>query len=156
MRLIERLNSPVTVAVVLVVVLAVDGYLLYRYQQALPSTGDEAANNTAVEETSPASGEEPTATEQTTSSPEEGGSGVQVLVSVVNEPVGVAVLEDEQVVYDQLTNPGFSEEFEAEEAVTVMAADGGAVQVGVDGENPEPLGPAGELANRIFTAGSES
>jgi hypothetical protein len=68
----------------------------------------------------------------------------------------VAVLEDEQVVYDQLTNPGFSEEFEAEEAVTVMAADGGAVQVGVDGENPEPLGPAGELANRILTAESES
>ena len=46
------------------------------------------------------------------------------------------------VVHDRVTNPGFSKEFEAEEAVTVGAADGGAVQVGIDGDSPEPLGLA--------------
>jgi hypothetical protein len=55
-----------------------------------------------------------------------------------------------------VTNPGFSEEFEAEEAVTVGAADGGAVQVGIDGENSEPLGPSGEPATRTFTPEPES
>jgi hypothetical protein len=156
-RLLERLNSPIAVAVVLVIVLVVDGILLYRYQRAFPPTGDQATYNTAAEETSPPLGREPTATEETPSSPkDEEGSGVRVLVSVVNEPVGVTVLEDGQVVHDQVTNPGFSEEFEAEEAVSVVAANGGAVLVGVDGENPEPLGPAGEPADRIFAAESES
>ena len=55
-----------------------------------------------------------------------------------------------------MTNPGFSEEFEAEEAVIVRATVGGAVQVGVDGENSEPLGPSGEPARRTFTSEPES
>jgi hypothetical protein len=58
--------------------------------------------------------------------------------------------------WPRVTNPGFSEEFEAEEAVIVRATDGGAVQVGVDGENPEPLGLSGEPATRTFTPESES
>jgi len=145
------------------VFLALDGFLFYRYQQALQSTGDETANApveeaslsldkepTETEETSSSIDEEPTAAEETTS------SRAQVLVSVVNVPIGLRVLEDGQVVHDQVTNPGFSEEFEAEEAVTVGAADGGAVQVGIDGENSEPLGPSGEPATRTFTPEPES
>ncbi len=170
MRLLERLNSPIAFAVVLMVFLALDGFLFYRYQQALQSTGDETANApfeeaslsleeepTETEETSSSIEEEPTAAEEPTSSPvEEQGGGVQVLASVVNGPIGLSVRVDGQVVYDQVTNPGFSEEFEAEEAVIVRATDGGAVQVGVDGENPEPLGLSGEPARRIFTPEPES
>ncbi len=168
--IVVELNTPVAVAVVFVVFLAVDNFLFYRYQQALQSTGDETANApveepslsleeepTETEETSSPIEEEPTAAEETTSSPmKDQGGGGQVLVSVVNVPIGLSVLEDGQVVHDQVTNPGFSEEFEAEAAVTVGAADGGAVQVGIDGDNPEPLGPSGEPATRTFTPEPES
>jgi cytoskeleton protein RodZ len=165
-RFLERLNSPIVVVAALVVFLVLDGFLLYRYQQSLQSTRG-GASNAPVEEASPSPKVEPTTAEETTaalkggpttaeettspSSQAEQGGGVQVLVSVVNEPIGLSVMEDGQVVHDQVTNPGFSEEFEAEEAITVGAADGGAVQVGVNGENSEPLGPSGEPTGRTFT-----
>ena len=37
MRLLKRLNSPIAVAVALVLFLVLDGFLLYRYQQDLQS-----------------------------------------------------------------------------------------------------------------------
>jgi hypothetical protein len=100
--------------------------------------------------------EEPTTAEATTPSPEE-EAGVRVLVSVVNDGgVGISILADGLLVHDQVTSPGFSEEFEAEESITVTAADGGAVQVGVGGENPQPLGEGGEWTTRTFTDESQS
>ena len=100
--------------------------------------------------------EEPTIAEETTGPPEE-ENGVRVVVSVVGVGgVGLSILEDGQLVYDQVASPGFSEEFEAEEAITVTAAEGNAVQVGVGGENPEPLGASGEWTTRTFTAESQS
>jgi len=38
-----------------------------------------------------------------------------VVVSVADTPVGLRIMEDEQVVYEQVANPGFSEEFEDED-----------------------------------------
>lgn len=100
--------------------------------------------------------EEPTTAEETTGPPQE-ENGVRVVVRVVGaRAVGLTILEDGQLVYDQVTTPGFSEEFQAEEAITVNAAEGDAVQVGVDGENPEPLGTSGEWTTRTFTAESQS
>ena len=52
-------------------------------------------------------------------------------------------MEDEQVVYDQVANPGFSEKFEGKEAINISAADAGAVEVEVNGHNLEPLVRAG-------------
>jgi len=99
--------------------------------------------------------EEPTTAEAATPSPRE-ESGVRVLVSIVSDGgVGLSILEDGQLAYDQIASPGFSEEFEAEEAIIVTAADGGAVWVGVDGANPEPVGESGERTSRIFTAESQ-
>ncbi len=135
----EILNSPKVIAVVFVVVLAVVGFLFYRQQQALNSAGDAAANNAPVEERA--------------SSPEE--EGVRVFVSAADGVEGFSVSEDGRLVYDQDSVSG-SEEFEAEEAITVTAGDGGAVQVGVDGGNLEPLGVSGEPTTRTFTAESES
>jgi hypothetical protein len=158
---LEKLNSPVAVAVALVVFLSLDGFLYYRYQQALPSTEEEGATNAQVEETTSfptvndatnAQAEE--TAKETTPSPEE-QNGVQVDVGVVNTPVELSVWEDGLIVYEQVTNPGFYEEFEAEEAITIGAADGGSVQVGVDGENLEPLGTSGEGVVRTFTNESE-
>ena len=46
-------------------------------------------------------------------------NGVRVVVGVVNNPVGLSIREDEQLVHDQVSNLGFYEEFEAEESITV-------------------------------------
>ena len=82
---------------------------------------------------------------------------MRVVVGVVGAGgVGLSILEDGRLVYDQVTSPGFSEEFRAEEAITVTAAEGDAVQVAVGGENPEPLGASGEWTTRTFTAESQS
>ena len=174
MRFLERLNSPVVLVVAVAVFLVLDGFLLYRYQQSLQSTGG-SASDTPVEETSfSPKGEptqakeatsssssssraaEPTATEETTSaSSEEEEGGVRVLVEVVGSSgVGLTILEDGLPAYDQVASSGFSEEFEAEEAVTIMAADAGPVRVGVDGDNPEALGASGEQVTRTFTPGA--
>ena len=146
----------------MVVFLSLDAFLIYRYQQALPSTEEEGATNAQVEETTTSFPTVNDATDaqaeetakETTPSPEE-QNGVQVDVGVVNTPVGLSVWEDGLIVHEQVTNPGFYEEFEAEEAITIMAADGGSVQVGIDGENLEPLGTSGEGVVRTFTNESE-
>lgn len=165
MRLLERLNSPTALVVALAVFLVLDGILLYRYQQSLQST-EGGASNVPVEEassplrTEPTTGREttrapevePTTVEETSPSSREEG-GVRVIVEVVSVGgVGLSVLEDGQPAYDEVASPGFSEEFQAEETITVTAADAGAVQVGVNGADPEPLGAAGEPATRAFTA----
>jgi cytoskeletal protein RodZ len=170
-RFLERLNSPVVLVVAVAVFLILDGFLLYRYQQSLESTGG-SASDTPVEETSfSPKGEptqakettssssraaEPTAGEETTSaSSEEEEGGVRVLVEVAGSSgVGLTVLEDGLPAYDQVASSGFSEEFEAEEAVTVTAADAGPVRVGVDGDDPEALGASGEQVTRTFTPGA--
>lgn len=111
---------------VLVVFLILDGFLFYRYQQSSRSTGNDAANVQVLER----------AKETTTSAEEQ--DGVQVAVSVVRTPVGLSIQEDRKLVHDQVSNPGFYEEFEAEESITIAAADGGAVEVEVDGEELAP------------------
>ncbi len=168
MRFLERLNSPVVLVVAVAVFLVLDGFLLYRYQQSLQSTGESASDapveeasfspkgepTQAKETTSSSRAEEPTAAEETTSSSEE-DVGVRVIVEVAGSSgVGLTILEDGLLVYDQVTSSGFSEEFEAEEAVTVTAADAGSVRVGVDGDDSEVLGASGEQVTRTFTPGA--
>ena len=167
MRFLERLNSPIVLVVAVTVFLVLDGLLLYRYQQSLQST-EESASNAPIEETTSSLRAEPTTAKETTSplavesttakettsSPKE-GNGVRVVVEVGSVAVGLSILEDGQLVYDQVAAPGFSEEFEAEQIVTVTAADAGAVQVEVNGNNLGPLGPSGEAATRTFTAEAE-
>ncbi len=147
MSFLDKLNSPAVVAVVLVVFLILDGFLFISYQQTLRSTANDASNAQVSEIANE------TTSQRTTSAEEQ--NGVQVDVSVVNTPVGLSIQEDGQLVHDQVTNPGFYEEFDAEQTITIVAADGGAVQVGVDGENLEPLGTSGERVVRTFTNESE-
>jgi len=166
-RVLERLNSPIALVVALTVFLVLDGLLLYRYQQSLRST-EGSASNTPVEEGTSSQGAGSTTARETTlpqraesttveeTSPEEeeereGGVRVVVEVSGVGG-VGLTVLEDGRLAYDQVAGSGFSEEYQAEETVTVTTADAGAVQVGVNGEDLEPLGPPGQQATRTFTA----
>jgi cytoskeletal protein RodZ len=168
-RFLERLNSPVVLVVAVAVFLVLDGFLLYRYQQSLHSTGESASDAPAEEASfspkgepteakettsSPSRAEEPTTAEETTSpSSSEEEVGARVLVEVAGSSgVGLTILEDGLPAYDQVASSGFSEEFEAEEAVTVSAADAGSVRVGVDGDDPEVLGASGEQVTRTFTA----
>ena len=164
MRVLERLNSPIALVVALTVFLVLDGLLLYRYQQSLRSTEGGASNapveegtssqgvgSTTVRETTLPQRERPTTVEETSPEEEEGGVRVVVEVGGVGG-VGLTVLEDGRVAYDQVAGSGFSEEFQAEETVTVTAADAGAVRVGVNGEDLGPLGAPGEQATRTFTA----
>src|SRR3712207_6245138 len=97
MRFLERLNSPVVLVVAVAVFLVLDGFLLYRYQQSLQSTG-ESASDAPVEEasfspkgepteakgttSSPSKAAEPTVTKEATSSSEEEEVGVRVIVEV--------------------------------------------------------------------------
>jgi cytoskeleton protein RodZ len=146
MRLFEKLNAPWMVVLVLVLFLAVDGFLLYRYQQSLENANQASSGRV------PLTGlEAPTTAEEATTSPKEEEDGVRVVVSVTDTPVGLHVLEDGQEVYDQVANPGFSEEFEGEEAINITAADAGAVRVEVNGQDLGSLGDGGVGATRIFT-----
>jgi hypothetical protein len=130
--------------------LVVAGFLLYRDQLKDLDTTDTAPGPSEMVR------EEPTTAEETTGSSEE-ENGVRVVVSVVGTGgVGLSILEDGRLVYDRVASPGFSEEFRAEEAITVRAAEGDAVRVAVDGEEPEPLGTSGEWTTRTFTAAPQS
>jgi hypothetical protein len=151
--LLEKLKSPVAALVTLVVFLALVALVINRYDQSLKYTGGEEASITVKEGSSPFKGGTTITDEKTISAPEE--SGVRVVVRVVYTSVGLDILEDGESVYTQVSNPGFSEEFEAEEAITITAADAGAVQVEVNGGEPEPLGSSGIELTRTFTAGSE-
>ncbi len=164
MRFLERLNSPVVLVVVVAVFLVLDGFLLYRSQQSLRTT-EESASNAPIQETTTSPKAETTSTEETTSSPKvestpakettsslEEEDGVRVVVEVAGAGgVGLSILEDGQLAYDQVAGSGFSEEFEAEEAITVTAADAGAMQVEVNGGDLGPLGASGEQVTRTFT-----
>ena len=167
MRVLERLNSPIALVIALTVFLVLDGLLLYRYQQSLRSTEGGASNapveegtssqgagSTTARETTLPQRERPTTVEETSpEEEEEREGGVRVVVEVVGVGgVGLTVLEDGRIAYDQVAGSGFSEEFTGEETVTVTAADAGAVRVGVNGEDLEPLGAPGEQATRTFTA----
>jgi cytoskeletal protein RodZ len=162
-RFLERLNSPTALVVAVVVFLVLNGFLLYRYQQSLRSTEQSTPNaptqettapskaeTTGTEKTAPSPKVETTTAEETTSSLEE--DGVRVVVEVAGAGgVGLSILEDGQLAYDQVAGSGFSEEFEAEEAITVTTADAGSVQVEVNGGDPGPLGASGEQVIRTFT-----
>ena len=157
MRFFERINTLWAVLIVLVLFLAVDGFLLYSYQQSLENANRPSSGRvpvTGVEATF-SSGQETTAAEDATAFPEE-ETGVRVVVRVADTPVGLHIMEDEQVVYDQVANPGFSEEFEDEEAINISAADAGAVRVEDNGQNLGRLGESGVGATRTFTSESES
>jgi cytoskeleton protein RodZ len=123
----------------------------------LRSAQNDALNAPAGEEVAEETTTASIAEERTTTSspPEEQNEVLQVVVVVMNT-VGLSIQADGQLVHEQVNNPGFSEEFEAEEAIDITAADGGAVLVGVDGEDLQPLGESGERVTRTFTKDSES
>ena len=141
MRIIEKLaTSWVVVLGVLVVVVAVNALLFYRYQQRMEAPPTDPAtlptmegNRTAVQ-TPPSDEEE-----------------VPVVVEVVDAPAGLSIYEDGQLVVDEVSEPGFSQEFEPEESLTISTDNAGAVRTEVGGWDLGPLGAGGEAVTRDYT-----
>src|SRR5919112_6846508 len=112
------MNSPIALVIALAVFLVLDGLLLYRYQQSLRSTeggssnapveegtSSQGAGSTTVRETTLPQRAEPTTVEET--SPEEKEGGVRVVVEVGGVGgVGLTLLEDGGVAYDQVAGVG--------------------------------------------------
>jgi hypothetical protein len=196
-EMFAKLNTPIALIIALVLFVAIDGLVIYRYQQqsegynvsepvdgnesfvaeepttpvAKQEEADTSENSTApvaeqeekAEEsetsTAPVAEQEPPTAEEAAVSAEEavvpsseGSNAVRVVVNVVDAPSWLRVQEDRQIVLDQLGEPGFSQEFVADRAVTVQAGDAGAVRVEVDGQDVGPLGEGGEAVTRTYTA----
>jgi cytoskeleton protein RodZ len=83
-------------------------------------------------------------------SSEDSPETVQVTVRVVGVPTGLTVLTDGRVASDQYAQPGFSQTFEAQRAVSISTANAGAVEVEVDGQNKGRLGRLGQALTRDF------
>ena len=137
----EKRSTPVVVLGVLMVVIAVDALLFYRYQQLVEAPATDTATLPSVEG-------QPAAFQTPPSEEEE----VPVVVEVVDAPAGLSIYEDGQLVVDQVSAPGFSQEFEPEEALTVSTDNAGAVRTKVGGWDLGPLGAGGEALTRDFTA----
>ena len=158
MRFLERLNTPIAVALVLVLFLVVDGFLLYRHQLKL---GEPPAANAPPAATEPQDTEAPssaslrkpgtTTTEKAATSSAEEASVLRVGVSVVDVPSWLQVQVDGQTALAQNSEPGFSREFEADREVSIEAGHAGAVRVEVDGREVGSLGTGDEPTTRTFT-----
>jgi hypothetical protein len=164
-KLLERLNSPVAVATALVIALLIDGFLLYRYQRQLAepqafdgprttSTSEKAqassTPSTTQGTTTTAAVQSTTAEGTTASSAEKTQELLRVGVSVVDQLTWLEILVDGQTVLAQDTEPGFSEDFEAEREVTVIAGHASSVEVAVDGESVGSLGTTDAPTTRTF------
>jgi cytoskeleton protein RodZ len=84
------------------------------------------------------------------------GETLTVSVSVSEKPVWVSVLSDGRIAYEQVAQPGFSREFEADRELSVRAGDAGAVSVAINGQNVGSLGASGEVLTRTWTVKAAS
>ena len=158
-----------TVAVVLVLFLAVDGFLFYRYQASIPDTGNVTAtqpetmpSSLPAEETSsllleqgePTTASETNTTQESISSPEpttEESNELRVDVRVVGANAWLRVQEDGQIVVAQEATPGFSRRFEADQEMRIRTGNAGATWVEANGRAAEPLGASGQVGTWTFT-----
>jgi hypothetical protein len=183
-KFFTKMNSPAAFIVVVVLFLALTGFLLYRYQpQLLPSIGaiqpaaevhpaaDEGSADSfpareATTETEEAAASEEAATTGEdenlgeTATAEEGAvpareaDTLRTRVSVVEAPTWLSVRVDGESVLEGASEPGFSRQFEANREVTISTGNAGAVLVEVNGYSLGPLGASGDAATRTFTVGA--
>jgi cytoskeleton protein RodZ len=147
-----------TIVLAVLVLALVIGALYYVGSRSAINTSDSASEVEPVieqEAEDDSSREEPVAGSETKSgvdddSSEDSPETVQVTVRVVGVPTGLTILTDGTVASDQFAQPGFSQTFEAERAVTISTANAGAVEVEVDGENVGRLGQLGQPLTRDF------
>jgi cytoskeleton protein RodZ len=76
---------------------------------------------------------------------------LQVLVNVRERPSWILIRADGTVAYEQIAQPGFSRNFEAERQLYIKSGDAGAVTVTINGQDLGALGPTGEIVARNYT-----
>ena len=76
---------------------------------------------------------------------------LQVLVNVRERPSWILIRADGTVAYEQIAQPGFSRNFEAERQLYIKRGDAGAVTVQINGQDLGALGPTGEIVARNYT-----
>ena len=138
-----------TVALAVVVLAATIGALYLIGSRS----AEEAQKEEPPAEPGPSPSPEETATEQAS-----GGQGtsaqtpaVRATVRVVGGSSGLTIRADGTVVEDRAAQSGFSQTFEAQRSLRVEAADGGNVEVEVNGQNLGRLGSSGQPVTREFT-----
>lgn len=150
-----------TIALAVVVLATVIGALYYIGSRSAGGGAEETPDEPAAEqqpEPSPSPAEEPVAetTTGTKESTEEANDAkaapqtVPVTVRVPDSSVGMNILADGASVYDGIAQPGFSQTFEPQNVLTVSTANGGAVEVEVNGQNFGRLGRPGQPVTRDF------
>ncbi len=75
---------------------------------------------------------------------------LQVEVQVVDSASWISVLTDGEVAFNELGDVGFSQVFEADEAVSLSVGNAGSVSVKVNGQDVGTLGEPGEVLTRNF------
>jgi cytoskeleton protein RodZ len=75
---------------------------------------------------------------------------VEVLVSVEGAPSWLQISADGTTVYSQVAQPGFSETFEGERAISISTGNAGAVRVEVNGQDLGVMGANGEVLTEDF------
>ena len=183
LKFFAKLNSPIAFIIVVVLFLALNSFLFYHYQQqSLPSIGatqptnetqpsidesytDPSSVGEAISESEENAGsEEAVRTEEDLSSgksdtakegnlPSQETEALWIVVSVVEASTWLSIQVDGQTVLEGLSEPGFSQRFEADREIAVSTGDAGVVLVEVNGYSLGPLGASGEAVARTFTVG---
>lgn len=76
---------------------------------------------------------------------------IRATVRVVGGSSGLTISTDGTVAYDQVAQPSFSQTFEAQDLLRVSAANGGVVEVEVNGHSLGRLAGSGQPVTRDFT-----
>jgi hypothetical protein len=161
LRLFDKLNTPWAVGAALVLILVVDGFLLYRdYQLPRPSSEEVFAERSAdadtasIEEATNASPEDEADTasteEATNASPEDEEQKPQVGVRVEDDPSFLQIVVDDQTVLQRMVYPELSRKYEVDQMFSIQAYNAGAVLLEVDGNNEGRLGASDEVVSRTY------
>ncbi len=138
-----------TVALAVLVIAAVALYLVgarsaEEAQKEEAPAGPDSSPSAEQTATGVAGGEEDTTSQALAST-------IRVTVRVVGGSSGLTVSTDETVAYNQVAPPDFSRTFEARDLLRVEAANGGNVEVEVNGRNLGRLASSGQPVTREFT-----
>ncbi len=144
--LFEKLNTPIAVIIALALALAVDGFLFYRYQQSLLSARDPA-NSQPFTEVRPG-----TVDKEEEEAP---ANAIRAVVEVVDSPTLLSIQEDGRTVLEEVSEPGFSGQFEADQEIVLQTENAGAVRVEVNGRDFGPLGASGQNMTARIGFGSK-
>ena len=154
-----------TVTLAVLVLAAVIGvlYFIGRGSQSPVETAVESGSKPSQEEKQPV--KEAVADQEATTpvahvdgetANEPAPETLRTTVRVVDYPSWLNIQTDQTVPYSQVTQPGFSQTFEARDSITISAGNAGAVEVEVNGRNFGRLGNYGEVLSRTFIRNTAS